>query len=111
MDGLDPRISYRVRDLREKCGYSREYLANLSELSVKTLWNFENAKYDLRLVNFVKICTALHASSDSLLFDKNDLSAQASMLFSQMSPEKQRIVIRILSAFLQDMVIQSGHNE
>ena len=102
MNGFDPKISYRVRDLRERCGYTREDLAEQVALSVKTLENFENAQCNLKLVNFAKICKELHASSDYILFGNQDLVGQAAAFCSQMSLEQQFESVRILIDLLQN---------
>ena len=64
-------VGENIRKYRELCGYSREKLAELMEITPRFLADAETGFVGVSLTNIKKICEILGVSADRLLW-KND---------------------------------------
>ena len=55
-----------VREKREKMGYSREYLAELSSMSDKCIANIEQGKSNPKLTTVLEICSSCNINIGEL---------------------------------------------
>lgn len=60
-------IGQRLAAARKSKGYTQEQLANLSDLSIKTISAAENGRKAMRPENIIKLCECLSISTDYLL--------------------------------------------
>lgn len=60
-------IGKRIKELREKCNFTREELADKSGISIKFLYEIENGKKGLSAGTLLKISKALSCSCDYIL--------------------------------------------
>ncbi len=62
----------KIRTMREYQNLSREKLAEMSNISTQFLADIENGKKGMSAITLKKICTALHTTSDSIIFNKTN---------------------------------------
>lgn len=91
MDNQNIEIGKRIRSLREKYKLSREALAGRSEISVQFLYDIETGKKSMTVTTLSKICTALNASADEIIFGspKNSIVLSGEQL-KKLSEDKIR---------------------
>ena len=91
-------IGNRIRDLRETEGYTQDYLAELSEISSKYLYEIETGKKGLSTKVLYRIVSALHTSADYILFGDRDnmLANEILSIIYDMDEEQQKKMIKIL---------------
>ncbi len=65
------QIGGRLREQREKAGYTREKLGELCSLSPRFIANIELGDSTFSLDSLMTICRVLSCSSEYLLFGKN----------------------------------------
>lgn len=72
----------RIRTIRENQKLSREKLAEHSNISTQFLADIETGKKGMTVVTLKKICSALHISTDSIVYgtENSDNSVIAAML-------------------------------
>lgn len=68
MSNENEAIGKRIRDIREFQKLSRERLAEYANISTQFLSDIETGKKGMTVSTAKKICTALHVSSDSIIF-------------------------------------------
>ena len=111
MKARDPQkvdMGRRFRAAREKQGWTREQLAELSELSVPFLSNLELGHTGVRLDRFRRLCTLLHVSADYILFGEAGEETQEIVdLLRQEDDKTVRIAAKTLRAMLEGMKEES----
>lgn len=76
---FDKEIGLRIRGLRDNIGWTREKLAEEADISRTTVYLVENGRRGTTAETLAKICWALNASSDYILYgieDKKLLKSQ-----------------------------------
>ncbi len=92
----------RIRTIREKQKLSREKLAELANISTQFLADIETGKKGMTVVTLKKICSALHISSDLIVFDKNNIETDyINSLLATVPPEKSEEIQQILSMIIK----------
>lgn len=101
---VDPIIQALIAR-RKSNGLSREQMANIAGMSVKTYQRIERGESDLKLSQYRAILRSLHLTDLDIALDvrdvqhvtANDLTAVARLL----SPEAQSLLVRLLSLVLE----------
>ncbi len=101
---VDPIIEALIAR-RKASGLSREQMANIAGMSVKTYQRIERGESDLKLSQYRAILRSLHLTDLDIALDvrdvqhvtANDLTAVARLL----SPEAQSLLVRLLSLILE----------
>ena len=63
-------MNKRIRESREKLGYTREKFAEKLDVSVSFLAELERGNTGLSVKNLIKVCNILGVSADYILFGK-----------------------------------------
>lgn len=69
-DAVKAQIGHRLREKRERAGYTREQLGELCSLSPRFIANIELGDSTFSLDSLMTVCQVLSCSSDSLLYGK-----------------------------------------
>ncbi len=72
MENFEVEIGKRIRNLREKAGYSREKLGEMSNIGAKFLYEIETGKKGMSAYTLYNISQALNVSADYLLTGNNE---------------------------------------
>lgn len=102
---LNVEIGARIRKCRETLGYSRETLAEKSELASSFLGTIELGSGSFTAESLIKLCRALGVSADYILFgieEQGNLTAINAML-SGLSPEYIPYVEELLAAYVKSI--------
>jgi transcriptional regulator with XRE-family HTH domain len=95
-------IGRRFREAREKKGWTREQLAEVSDLSVPFLADLELGNTGVRLDRFQKLCKLLEVDADYVLFGEAPSSLAAITAMLRGRDEKTlRVAERTLRAMLE----------
>ena len=97
----------RIRQIREEKCYSREYLAELADISPKHLYQIEHGQKGFSAHVLYKISEALEINSDFILFGeyrgKIDNEAQRVLsLFEGTQKEKIVSIIELIYSFTEN---------
>jgi len=65
---INIQIGERIRHARERARYTQEQLAEAIEVSPQYVSDLERGVVGIALPTLKRLCTALHVSSDSILF-------------------------------------------
>ncbi len=94
----------RVTELRKNLGYSREHLAELSELSISFLADIENGKKDMTVHTLRKIASALMTSPDYLVngaaYGEN---TNIINMLNTLSSENKKQAEKLLAVFIETL--------
>ena len=96
-NSISPSVGFRIQTARSDKAWSRERLAEESDISVRFLADVENGKKDISSQKLMRICQALQVSTDYILFGTGGMSEQAQALFSRMDKQQQKLAIKILA--------------
>jgi len=92
----------RIRAVREKQKLSREKLAELANISTQFLADIETGKKGMTVVTLKKICSALHISSDLIVFDIKDTeNSYITSMLSTVPPKKTEEIQQIISMIIK----------
>ena len=102
---INVQIGGRIRIAREAAGYTQERFAELIDVSVQYTSDLERGVVGTSIPTLIKICEALHVSSDYLLFgrtseNKGEASQIASVLMT-LTPEQLAIVRKAVRVTLE----------
>ncbi|HHF0552925.1 MULTISPECIES: helix-turn-helix domain-containing protein [unclassified Vibrio] len=108
---VDPIIEALIAR-RKASGLSREQMANIAGMSVKTYQRIERGESDLKLSQYRSILRSLHLTDLDIALDirdvqhvtAGDLMAVARLL----SPEAQSLLVRLLSLVIEQRNTKSG---
>lgn len=102
MNTENATIGKRIRAVREKQKLSRERLAELSNISTQFLADIETGKKGMTVSTLKKICSALHISTDSIVYgtDNSDNSVISAML-STVPKEKTDEIEQIINMIIK----------
>jgi len=70
MKAFEKEVGQRIRELREKAGYSREKLSEMSGIGPKFLYEIETGKKGMSAYTLLSIAQALNVSCDYILTGK-----------------------------------------
>ena len=91
----------RLREAREKKGWTREKLAEESALSVPFLADLELGNTGIRLDRFKMLCELLNTSADYILFgDTGEESQRIALLLRGQDQKTLRAVEKIITVTL-----------
>ncbi|HHX8486417.1 TPA: helix-turn-helix domain-containing protein [Vibrio diabolicus] len=108
---VDPIIEALIAR-RKASGLSREQMANIAGMSVKTYQRIERGESDLKLSQYRSILRSLHLTDLDIALDirgvqhvtADDLMAVARLL----SPEAQSLLVRLLSLVIEQRNTKTG---
>lgn len=104
---LNMEIGSRIRKCREALGYSRETLAEKSDLATSFISTIELGSGSFSAESLIKLCKALGTSADYILFGEktnSDLSAIYGIL-SGLDPQYIPFVEQMLSAYVRSLTL------
>ncbi len=110
-DVLKAQIGRRLREKRERAGYTREKLGELCSLSPRFLANVELGDSTFSLDSLMTVCRVLSCSSDYLLFGSNvdgEAWSETVSKLQQMDIKYQPSVDKVLQGVLE-AVITAGN--
>lgn len=110
-DATKAQIGQRLREKREKAGYTREQLGELCSLSPRFIANIEFGDSTFSLDSLMMVCRVLSCSSDDLLFggkiDGEAWSETVSRL-RQLDVKYQPPVDKMLQGLIEAIVKAEG---
>lgn len=94
---INIQIGSRIRTAREKAGYTQERFAELIDVSVQYTSDLERGVVGTSIPTLIRICEALHVSSDYLLFGRSSESGSDDIsritgILATLKPEQLSIV-------------------
>lgn len=104
VDTANIEFGKRIRTMREYQNLSREKLAEMSNISTQFLADIENGKKGMSALTLKKICSALHITSDSIIFDKtNFISDRQNIcdMLNSVPDEKQKEIEDIIKRIVR----------
>lgn len=96
------KIGERLRQEREKAGYSQEAFAELLDCCAVTISRWENGHTPMKDVDVIRIAEILSISADYLLGIERQEDTVIDML-NGMSPSNREIVMNTLKAMINAM--------
>lgn len=96
-------IGTNIQRERERAGFTQERFAEMIDIGEKSLSSIERGVYGASITTLLKICSVLHLSSDTLLFEngaKNDIRCLTAQL-ERLSPEQFRIVSDVVYKLME----------
>lgn len=106
-DSVKAKIGSRLREQRERAGYTRERLGELCSLSPRFIANIEFGDSTFSLDSLMTVCRVLSCSSDYLLFgDSVDNGAWSETISKlvQLDVKYQEPVSKTLQGLLEAIV-------
>lgn len=101
MNTSNEKIGTRIREFRNFQKLSREALAEKAGISTQFLADIEGGKKGMTISTLIKLCNALHVSSDSIIFgNKNVTSPNIDAMLSTLSQEQQQEIEKILISII-----------
>lgn len=104
MDNSNTEVGKRIFDSRKSLGYTRERLAELSEISVQFLADIEKGRKSMTVSTLRRISNALNVSPDYIVNgkrgDNGDNNPICEMLSSLSEFERQQAE-KLLSVFVE----------
>lgn len=96
---IDASIGQRIRYLREKNNYSREFFAEKIQISSKFLYEIENGKKGFSVEILLRITMALNISCDYILTgtDKRNVSEEFFKEIYEIPPLQRTYIQEILA--------------
>jgi len=91
-------ISKRLIDLRKKCGYTQNGLAERAGVSQTHLRRVELGQADITVGHLQLLCDAMSISLKEF-FEEDTNTDEISVVFSKLSPKQQKLLL----AFLEDL--------
>ena len=91
-------ISKRLVDLRKKCGYTQNGLAERAGVSQTHLRRVELGQADITVGHLQLLCDAMSISLREF-FEEETNTDEVSVAFSKLSPKQQKLLL----AFLEDL--------
>ena len=91
-------ISKRLVDLRKKCGYTQNGLAERAGVSQTHLRRVELGQADITVGHLQLLCDAMSISLKEF-FEEDTNTDEMSVAFSKLSPKQQKLLL----AFLEDL--------
>ncbi len=107
---INVQMGGRVRLARQTAGFTQEKLAEMVDVSVQFISDFERGVVGISIPRLVGICKALCVSSDYILTGKtesNDTSAVMDRL-SHLSAEQYKIVESGINVILEAFATPAG---
>ena len=101
------QIGQRLREKREKAGYTREQLGELCSLSPRFIANIEFGDSTFSLDSLMTVCRVLSCSSDYLLFGSSvdgDAWAETVSRLQQINVKYRPSVDKVLQGLLETIV-------
>ena len=102
MKKIDLQIGFRIREQRESFKYSRETLAEMSEISPGYLFDIETGKKNFTINVLKRICESLKTSPDFILFGNSGQVEQNVFLLNQMDYRQLQLITDIMKVILTE---------
>ena len=106
-DTLKAQIGLRLRERRERAGYTREKLGELCSLSPRFIANIELGDSTFSLDSLMTVCRVLSCSSDYLLFGDNvdtEVWSETISKLEQLDENYQDPVDKMLQGLIEAIV-------
>ena len=99
MNDFNKNLGLKIKKLRERRGFSREKLGEITEISDRFIYDIETGQKGISAETLYKLSRALNVTSDYLLFEteenKNELSYVTEIL-KNLSPSELESVEKII---------------
>ena len=88
----------RIRMLREEKQYTREYLAEIADISAKFLYEIEHGQKGFSAETLYRLCEALDTNSDFILFGeyRGKIDDEVQRIFHRFDGTKKETIIAII---------------
>jgi len=106
-DPTKAQIGRRLREKREKAGYTREQLGELCSLSPRFIANIEFGDSTFSLDSLMNVCRVLSCSSDYLLFGSSingDAWAETVSRLQQIDVKYQLQIDKVLQGLIETII-------
>lgn len=101
------RIGEKLFCIRKKCGYSREDVAELAEISDRAYADIERGSSNMRTDTLVRICRALKITPDEIFTEPEPVDSPdpdtVSERLSSCSPEERATAFKLLDVYLSSV--------
>lgn len=99
---LNEQIGRRVRQVRDSAGLTQEKLADLIDVSVQYISDFERGKVGASVETIVNLSHVLHVSCDYLLLGKNSTETPGFLVrLEGLSPNQLSLVEKQINLILE----------
>ena len=99
---LNAQIGQRVRQARTAIGYTQEKLAELINVSIQFISDFERGKVGASVETIVGIANSLYVSCDYLLLGKEDTATPNFLIrLNSLSSKQRRLVEKQVDLLLE----------
>lgn len=108
---LNIHIGERIRQARDKSGYTQEKLAEKIDVTVQYVSDLERGIVGTSIPTLIKICNVLSVSSDYLLMglDEDVKPLDISIRLQALSPQERRIMESMITLIMEAFLI--NHNK
>ena len=101
---ISPDIGIRIQMARSELDVSREYLAGEASIDPRFLADVECGKKDITSQKLMRICEALHVTSDYILFGKRDHAEDILMMLNQMNDKQKKLAKALIAAAMENEI-------
>lgn len=103
------RAGSRIRELREKKGYTREVLAEIADISPKFLYEIEKGSKGFSARTLRMLADGLDSSCDYILYGVAEYKSKAEIdyILQQFPSDKVEEIIKIFNAICQLVIFSS----
>lgn len=102
MDQMDKLTGQRITQLRQSRGFTRERLAELSDISVQFLADIEKGRKTMTVTTLRRVCKALSVTTDYLVnaTDPIDDLDEIHAMLSTLPPSKRTHAKELLEIYI-----------
>ena len=98
MKKLYKNAGIRIRFLREERHYTREYLAEMADISPKFLYEIESGQKGFSADTLYRLAEALETNADYILYGeyRGKIDNELGRIFNTFDDDKKRLVVKIM---------------
>ena len=106
MDISNEAIGSRIRQTRKERGYTRERLAELSEMSTDFIDTAETGKNNMKVQSLAKVATALNVTTDFLIFGTSPYNdnPKINLMIASLPDKKRKQIEKLITLFAEAIV-------
>ncbi|MDE7362216.1 MAG: helix-turn-helix domain-containing protein [Oscillospiraceae bacterium] len=103
MNGNNMLVGGRITETRKRRGYSREKLAELSEISVQFLADIEKGRKSMTVNTLRRLAAALNVTTDYIVngTEENSESLRLGSLLTSLTPYQREQAEKLLAVFVE----------
>lgn len=103
MYNRNSEVGERIFEKRKQCGFTREKLAEMSEISVQFLADIEKGRKSMTVTTLRRISAALGVSPDYIVngTKHDDIASPIYEILSSLSEFEQKQAVKMLTVFVE----------